>query len=264
MNTNDLLSSEIELKFGSVKRARGCFLYTVKGIRLTDMYQEGGRAILGWGGSQSFTVFKNILSRGITGSYKTGMLVRLEKSISELLDSDRKILIYADKQKALKAALSLSSESTFFWKPWNSENVVWNSVDCVILEPPLPWTSTVFLVAVKKELIQKSDLILPAVVSIPAPLLAAITRANYDMIKALQERQEKDWFLYDTILIQYWIRKGPYLYPRISSEHYNDFMLHCLNCNLVISPDYEIPSIVPFGADKGVFNKLKNNPFVTE
>lgn len=38
-------------------------------------------------------------------------------------------------------------------------------------------------------------------------------------------------------------------------------MLHCLNLGIVISPDYSVPSIVPFGADTGVFTALKNNPF---
>ena len=41
--------AEISKHFGNVKRARGNFLYTEKGIRVTDMYLEHGRAILGWG-----------------------------------------------------------------------------------------------------------------------------------------------------------------------------------------------------------------------
>ena len=72
---------------------------------------------------------------------------------------------------------------------------------------------------------------------------------------------EKDWFLYDKVLSKYWERKGPYLFPKILKENYRAFALHCLDCGLVINPDFASPSIVPFGADKGVFTKLKNNPF---
>ena len=40
MNTKQLYK-EIYNRFGFIKRARFCFLYTKKGIRLTDMFLEG-------------------------------------------------------------------------------------------------------------------------------------------------------------------------------------------------------------------------------
>ncbi|MBP5284181.1 MAG: hypothetical protein J6Y93_05900, partial [Treponema sp.] len=67
------MAEEIFKRWGTVKRARGNFLYTAKGVRLTDMFLEGGKAVLGWGSdnTSAWTVFKNILSRGLTGSYFT-------------------------------------------------------------------------------------------------------------------------------------------------------------------------------------------------
>ena len=91
---------------------------------------------------------------------------------------------------------------------------------------------------------------------------AAYTRSIYDLIKALQEREEKHWFIYDKVLTKYFTRKGPYLYPKVPEEKYNDFVIHCLNQKIIISPDYTNPSIVPFKADKGVFSSLQKNPFV--
>ena len=84
------------------------------------------------------------------------------------------------------------------------------------------------------------------------------------MIKALQERSEKDWFVYDKALTSYWERKGPYLYIKpdvVSKERYRDFICHCLDNSVVINPYYDKASIVPFGADKGVFSSLVKNPF---
>ena len=95
----------------------------------------------------------------------------------------------------------------------------------------------------------------------PYALQTALTRAIYNLIAELPLRTEKDWFIYDTILTKYWERKGPYLYPKISENKYDEFVKHCLDCNIVINPSYNEPSIVPFGADKGVFTKLKNNPY---
>ena len=71
MNSKEILAENIAFKYGTVKRARGCFLYTEKRVRLTDLYQEAGRAILGWGAKGTFTILKNVLERGITGSFYT-------------------------------------------------------------------------------------------------------------------------------------------------------------------------------------------------
>jgi hypothetical protein len=109
---------------------------------------------------------------------------------------------------------------------------------------------------------EKARLALPSSERIAAPLAAAAVRSVYDMIAALQAREEKDWFCYDTVLTDYWTRRGPYLYPKVPVEHYDAFILHCLECGLVISPDYDMPSIVPYGADKGVFATLQHTPFV--
>ena len=104
--------------------------------------------------------------------------------------------------------------------------------------------------------------VLKETIKLSSPIEAAVTRSIYNLISALQTRQEKDWFIYDLTLTKYWQRKGPYLFPKIPKEFYGKFLLHCLDLGIVASPVYEQPSIVPFGADKGVFEILKKNPFV--
>ena len=96
---------------------------------------------------------------------------------------------------------------------------------------------------------------------LPFSLQAGIARSIYNLIEALSERKETDWFIYDSILTKYWTRKGPYLFPKIPQEDYDRFVLHCLSLEIIINPNYDSPSIVHFGADKGVFTKLKNTPF---
>ena len=66
---------------------------------------------------------------------------------------------------------------------------------------------------------------------------------------------------YDKILTKYWTRHGPWLFPKIPQEKYESFVQHCLDCELVVSPFFSVPSIVPFGADSGVFKKLEKSPF---
>ncbi len=273
MNFKKNLAEKIALKYGTIKRARGCFLYTEKRVRLTDLCQENGRAILGWGAKGTFTILKNVLDRGITGSFLTDFSVKnakyksqLSRAVTELFAGDRTAFVFSSKSDALKAALLISPEKTSFFRPWNPVDIDWREVDCIVFAPALPWTDNIFILAAKSELVSGGDLKTPKIdfeaeSELPPPVCAAVTRSVYDLIKALQEREEKNWFIYDKIVAKYWMRKGPYLFPKIPEQKYQDFVLHCLDCELVVSPDFREPSIVPFGADFGVFRKLEKNPF---
>ena len=116
----EFLSDEIHRRYGSIHRARGSFLYTAKNVRLTDLYQENGRAILGWGGSSAFTIMKNVLNRGISGSYRTDFSHRLEKSVCDLFGSNKKILCFTAKKDAEEAAGRLCDGKILSYRPWES------------------------------------------------------------------------------------------------------------------------------------------------
>ena len=263
--TNKQLYEIIYSKYGVVTRARGGFLYTKKGTRLTDLFLENGRAVLGWDGKNAFTFFKNMLNKGLTGGFicQEENCSRIEKAVSALLESDRRVLFFSSKGAALKAAVQISQASTAVYRPWLTAPVNWKDTDCVIITPPLAWCDNFYILAVKSEKIQSSDFDQDAFQTtvIPFAQQAAVTRAVYNLIAELPLRTEKDWFVYDPVLTKYWTRKGPYLFPKISENKYDDFVRHCLDCGIVINPCYNEPSIVPFGADLGVFGKLKNNPF---
>lgn len=255
-------SQELFTLYGPVTRARNCFLYTKKGVRITDLYQENGRAILGWDGGSSFTHLKNVLSRGQTGSFICEETSRLSKAIDSLFCTQRIVFFFADRNAALKAGLSISPENTSFYKPWCDIKKAWSEIDAIILEPPLPWTQSIFILAVKEDLVlQASKLKFEGQIFLPFALQAAITRSIYNLLEALQFRQEKDWFIYDSVLTKYFKRTGPYLESLVPQEKYDAFVLHCLKLGIAINPDFTRNSIVPFGADKGVFTVLKNSPF---
>lgn len=357
MQSIDFLNREIFLRFGNVSRARGPFLYTEKSVRLTDMFQENGRAILGWGGSSAFTFFKNVLSRGQTGSFKTVHRDRLKKAVNCLFNDSYEILILKDKSFAAEVSENIFSQRPFEYRPWLGD---WGSgfslgkdesekemrtglessaglgndfslrkdvgekemragLECsftpssnkseggnissvrdkrasfgsrasfdsrvsfdssassnknatpdtapfpstIIFTPPLAWAGQTCILLVKESLFLEKEEALQNVSEeiCPPCLLQAWTRSVYDLIKALQERQEKDWFIYDQILTKYFVRKGPYLKSKVGPEKYPAFVKHCLDCHIVINPDSEGLSIVPFSADKGVFGMLKKNPF---
>ena len=224
-------------------------MYTQKNVRLTDLNQEGGRAILGWD-SSAYTVFKNTLSKGLAGSFETAHFARLQKALSELLKSERKIILFSSKRAAMEAALLLDANSASVYKPFIG--VDYSAVKNVIVAPPLPWTNNFWVLAASGGL---DPAILPSE-KFPPALLAAAARSVYDLIAALKVRQEKDFFIYDKVLTKFFERRSCWLRPKVPQEKYDAFVLACLDAGVAINPDYNADSIVPYGADKGVFKKM--------
>ena len=265
--TKDQLYKELYARYGFVTRARGCFLYTHKSQRLTDMFQENGKAILGWDGKNAATMFKNMMNKGLNGSFICEDKPRIDKAVSDLIGKECRVSFYYTKSDAVKAAVSACAKNIVSYKPWNKEQEELSGSDAVVIIPPFPWGEDIVILAVvstSSTTTNTTGVVEPVEttsIKIPFSLQTALTRAIYNLIAELPLREEKDWFIYDTILTKYWERKGPYLYPKISENKYDAFVKHCLDCNIVINPSYNEPSIVPFGADKGVFTKLKNNPF---
>ena len=253
-------------------------MYTQKNVRLTDLNQEGGRAILGWD-SSAYTVFKNILSKGLAGSFETAHFPRLQKALSELLKSERKIFLFSSKRAAMEAALLLDANSASVYKPF--VGVDYSEVRNVIVAPPLPWTNNFWVLAAsgldqdKDSRVERGNdsaengalergqnviaglapAILPSE-KFPPALLAAASRSVYDLIAALKVRQEKDFFIYDKVLEKFFERRSCWLRPKVPQEKYDDFVLACLDAGVAINPDYNADSIVPYGADKGVLKKM--------
>lgn len=245
-------------------------MYTQKNVRLTDLNQEGGRAILGWD-SSAYTVFKNTLSKGLAGSFETAHFARLQKALSELLKSERKIFLFSSKRAAMEAALLLDANSASVYKPF--VGVDYSAVRNVIVAPPLPWTNNFWILAAsgldqdKDSRVERGNdsaaaandsSLAAALVSekFPPALLAAAARSVYDLIAALKERQEKDFFIYDKVLAKFFERRSCWLRPKVPQEKYDGFVLACLDAGVAINPDYNADSIVPYGADKGVLKKM--------
>lgn len=267
----DTLAGLITQRYGVVRRARGSFLYTASGTRLLDMYLEGGRAILGWRAGSCGSVFKNVLSRGVLGSYDTGHYAQMERAVCSLLGDNkaktRRVIAFTDKMAAMRTAITLSPDGTMFWRPWGgkgSEGQGNADAPCIVLVPPFPWGEPLYLLAAKVNLAGVNDV---NSTRIPAPLAAAISRSVYDLKAALKVRGEKDWSAHDKVLTRLWERHGPYLYPKADAvdnegaQHdgqYDAFVAACLDCGIVISPDCNVPSIVSPDIDKGVFKKLSS------
>lgn len=319
------LSGELAKRYGFVRRARGCYLYTEIGVRLTDCFLDGGRALLGWDGGKARTAFKDTLERGATGSYDAGMTSRAVTAVKKLLPAEYSIIRFYSRERArlidLKSAFSFAAKGapvqlskavtvlpfldiTATTQPkvtgYESVTVVHPETgvfasmpDVVRLVAPFPYAGAPDVYAFRASLFadgplseaeganqtgdafkacgaaassssvdktsaaeQAARAALPDSDVMPSALLAAFARAFADLKLALGERTEADFASFTRQLSSAFERKACYLYPKITREAYPAFVLACLERGVVISPDYDQPSVVPYKANAGDLKKI--------
>lgn len=274
------LKNEIKKRYGNVKRARGIYLYTEKSVRLTDCFLDGGRGILGHGGGKAKTAFKDCFERGANGFYDSGLLPAFEKSVKKLLPAEyTEIRLYSEKTAAMLGGTSVSLDGAskkanpVLWRPWldfagkiteqqtgyPKIQVVYNTNEVfpavVKILPPFTYATDICVYAFSEKS-YKNLAELPQNDVVPSPLLAAYTRSFYDLLNSLSLFAEKDFKANSKALEPFFTRNQCYLFPKISEEKYKDFVLKCLDAGIVISPDYNEPSIMPWRANPGDIKKI--------
>lgn len=305
-NSPAWLRNAIDERYGFVRRARGCYLYTEKGVRLTDLWLDGGRALLGWDGGKARTAFKDTLERGATGSYDAGMTSRAVTAVKKLLPAEYSIIRFYSRERArlidLKSAFSFATKGahiqlskavtvlpfldiTASTEPkvtgYDSVTVVHpetgafaSQPDVVCLVAPFPYAGAPDVYAFRASLFADASLseaecadkasaaekaaraALPDSDVMPSALLAAFARAFADLKLALGERTEAEFASFTRQLSPVFERKACYLYPKVTREAYPAFVLACLERGVVISPDYDQPSVVPYKANDGDLKKI--------
>lgn len=114
------LKAELYKRYGTVRRAYDYHLYTAKGVRLLDLWQEGGSAILGWRAGKAKLALKSALDRGITGSFPTEIDDELSGAVREVLPDYPNVRWYASRDRARLAcaeALGLWSDIPLIESP---------------------------------------------------------------------------------------------------------------------------------------------------
>ncbi len=346
------LAAEIKKRYGFVRRARGCYLYTEKNVRLTDCFLDGGRALLGWDGGKARTVFKDTLERGANGSYCGGYESRLATAVRHLLpDEYTEIRWYyydcallgapraadgaacvsgardsvsgvsgatregasgtpANRESGASGANSadpIENNARFgavLWRPWldicatvepkptryPEITITHPGVerpDVIKLVPPFAWATSLTIYAFRdaatlttdaqsgqvaiatptqpaapqtRTVAQTADPAtsreIPPSDVVPAPLLAAYARAFYDLKTSLGTFGENDFKCFAKQLSPLFDRRACWLFPKIPRDSYEDFAKRCLDAGIVMSPHYDVPSIIPWRANKGDIKRI--------
>lgn len=155
------------------------------------------------------------------------------------------------------------------WRPWLDEafyamsdrvdsaflHSVNGTLETMVLSSPLPFAGGVTVAVFAPRSDEAASRILPSDPVSPA-LLGALARSFCDLSAELFAHTEQDWMVFDRYVTPWWDRRGPYLVPKMRPSRYADFFSFCLDNGILISPDYRVPSIIPFTADPGELKAL--------
>lgn len=231
---------EFKKKYGHVRRARGYYLYTEKGIRLLDMNLDNGRSILGRRPKGLQTSYKQKLDKGMLGFFPTQAFSKLEQ-VGKKLFPHFFLRVYNTSERAfLEAKKGFSNVAIFY--PY-SQNVNVDTLETFIFFPPFA-TQTTLVFFNEKNI---SPDILPSD-RVPEIELFTITKA----LSLLQKEKnrylatiQKNTFL--PTLQDFFLIDNGYLYVKnnITEKKYRELFYFFLDRKILISNDISIPSIFP-------------------
>lgn len=253
-----------------VRRARGYRLYTVDGRRILDLWQAGGRAILGHRGGGVVPAVKRVLERGVLAAMPSVQERRLEQALLRLLGDGElvRVAVYESHQRAVEAVaaalglpapqcrpddpvlLTLEGGPAFpaalpaalhghggrpsvrYWRPYLPADRPAAEPRVAVRFPVLP----------DGGLFEAQTVVYPDELGIelfsdilPEPVLTALTAAAWGLVSSGRR---------PVVRLAGFSRVGPYFVPDASEDY--DRVFDCfLRSGVLISPDPAVPSIVP-------------------
>lgn len=241
-----------------------------------DCFERGANGFYDSGLLPAFEkAVKQLLPRNFTTIrlYTEKTAAPLEE-ISYSLESSREKAGAALEQTSFSLESSQKKAEPVLWRPWLEisgksteqptgypkiqivHNVDGDFPAIVKIVPPFPYATELCVYAFSTACGEKMLQNLPKNDIVPAPLLAAFTRGFYDLKIALGTYTENDFKANSKVFEPFFIRNQCYLFPKIPEEKYKDFVLKCLDIGIVISPDYNVPSIMPWKANPGDLKKI--------
>jgi len=271
-----------------VLRARDFHLYLENGKRTVDLWLAGGKAVLGHKPPRVLLEMKNAAERGLFTPLPHPMERRFIKALGEIFPG-RAFRLYADAgalDRALAAAgMTLPAggllpdpafpedegaveKRASLWRPF-----VGGQTEAPVLVPVLPWPLGPEVLVLPKEMDANSlcdanlfcDASVPAGEIIAPVLLAAATRALYDLLAAGKDGSRRSRVypkVEKAIKGGPWRRRGIYLTVETSRskfadrENYAALFRRFLEGGFLIPPSPAEPLILPAAMSDGEEAKL--------
>jgi hypothetical protein len=255
----------------SVLRARDFRLYLENGKRLTDLWQYGGRAVLGHKPPKMLRDMKNAAERGLFVPFPHPQEKRFVKALEKIFPR-HVIRVYASAERAGQILNELGLKPVC-WRPFCTSEDPLAVPAAPVLAPVLPcplgpavlaFEHVPTETAVPVETIVPVETVVsgqsfPASDMIPPLLLAAATRAVYDLIAAAPVRGAGHFPKIKKALTgSPWRQEGIYVYPDSppGEAAWEAVFSRFLEAGFLIPPTACDPLILPASLSPGEEVKL--------
>ncbi len=255
-----------------IRRARGYRLYDLQGRRYLDLWQNGGRALLGHRPGRLTTVLKNTVSKGLIFDLPSVYLRRLERALQGLFPDYRDFRLFASEEAALEMISLLLGRKVVpeqvvdplfpgegrphqgrpeggvvLWRP-----LLAGQPQEQVLIPLLPFAmgEAPVVVCFRRELPKH----VPGSLPLSPVLLAGLLRCLHDL-----QRHELPGWLGAQLLRDCpgWRREGIYLVPEFDLDRYETVFLGFLAGGAILNPRAPYVSILPTDElSKGELGKM--------
>jgi hypothetical protein len=228
--------------------------------RFLDFWMDGGRSILGAKGTGIGTAAKAAIDTGLTRPFPSVREARLEKALLARYPDYPALRLFRSEERARAAALSAYPDAEpAILRPFAEHLRQKHGAGDAPAEPriampllPCPAAlapaALLFKKGVDAESVQ-GDLV-------PPLSLACAHRALSELDRFAGTYAESLWKRVDRRLKAHFERSGPYLYARIGNAGYEELFRAALGAGVLISPDPELPSLIPGDFDDGELAQL--------
>jgi hypothetical protein len=259
----DPVSPPLPEKLPPIGRARGYRLYALCGRRFVDLWQYGGRALLGHTPPGLLKTLKNAASRGLFAPLPHPARMRLEKALKKLFPGCS-FRIYRDRA-ALLAALkstdpvftgagrSVAAQGPALWRPFWDEDapLAFGDAPAVFVPAlPLPWMNAPEILVLKRTAEGAAGESPGAWDPVSPLFLSALARAVYELIAASQSRLPLNLKKYSRDF-PLWKRRGIYLLFNGETGLYESLFTCFLDRGFLLPPNPALPAILPPGLSPG-------------
>lgn len=229
-----------------INRGRGYRLYG-GGRRFLDFYQEGGKAIIGCRQKGLGSTLKNEVDKGFFSPLPSKYYRRLCRALRTLFGQNFHIYLFGS-MKTASAELERNQIEFHIWKPFERDS--WDIFPVFIPLLPFPGDFSPAPVLSAFELPLKGEAVSPV-------LLAGAVRVVWNLREFLETADYSVWKnpLFLEAAASIWKVEIPYLYPRVSEEAYSLIFRSFLDEGMILSPFFDIPSLLPAEISDGEFKK---------
>ena len=241
----------------AVLRARDFRLYTegeksAEGrLRLVDLWQNGGAAILGHTPPSLLRELKNTASRGLYAPFPHFLEGRFLKALSRIFPG-REFMLYAAPPPQLETLAAAGAAA--LWRPFvdpAAPLMVQENAPPVLI-PVVPgiqqWHGDLPVGLCSLAITPGFETALPPSDFLPPVLLACAARGIYDLIAAAPQRARPSYpRIAKALKNSFWQRHGLYLSPRKnpSPEEWAALFSHFLDNGFLLPPVPSQPAILP-------------------